>query len=38
MSQNRPAEDRAGVIEGLAREGGPQEQHVSRIVREVNEG
>jgi transcriptional regulator len=23
MSQNRPAEDRAGVVEGLAREGGP---------------
>jgi transcriptional regulator len=38
MSQNRPAEDRAGVIEGLAREGGPAEQAVSRIVREVNEG
>jgi transcriptional regulator len=38
MSQNRPAEDRAGVIEGLAREGGPAEQEVSRIVREVNEG
>ena len=30
MSQNRPAEDRAGVVEGLAREGGPAD--VAAIV------
>ena len=38
MSQNRPAEDRAGVIAGLAGESTPAQQEVSRIVREVNEG
>jgi transcriptional regulator len=32
MSQNRPAEDRAGVVEGLAREGGSAE--VAAIVAE----
>lgn len=33
MSQNRPAEDRAGVVEGLAREGAPE---VAEIVVERN--
>ena len=33
MSQNRPAEDRAGVVEGLAREGAPE---VAEIVAERN--
>jgi transcriptional regulator len=32
MSQNRPAADRAGVIAGLTREGGPQEAAVAEIV------
>ncbi|MCC7049540.1 MAG: FMN-binding negative transcriptional regulator [Alphaproteobacteria bacterium] len=32
MSQNRTAQDRDGVIEGLAREGGPVEAAVSGIV------
>jgi predicted FMN-binding regulatory protein PaiB len=32
MSQNRPAQDRAGVVEGLVREGGPAEAAVARIV------
>lgn len=32
MSQNRPAADRAGVIEGLRREGGPAEAAVAAIV------
>ncbi|HLI13113.1 MAG TPA: FMN-binding negative transcriptional regulator [Alphaproteobacteria bacterium] len=34
MSQNRPAEDRAGVVEGLRREGGPIEAAVAAIVAE----
>lgn len=38
MSQNRPAEDRAGVVAGLASEGGGVEQEVAEIVREVNKG
>jgi len=33
MSQNRPAEDRAGVVEGLAREGAPE---VAELVVERN--
>jgi transcriptional regulator len=33
MSQNRPAEDRAGVVEGLAREGSPE---VAELVVERN--
>lgn len=33
MSQNRPAQDRAGVVDGLTRESGGD---VARIVREVN--
>jgi len=37
MSQNRPAEDRTGVIEGLRREGGPAEAVVADIVSAVNE-
>ena len=37
MSQNRPAEDRAGVMEGLRREGGPAEATVADIVSAVNE-
>ena len=36
MSQNRPAADRAGVVEGLTREGGPPEAEVARIVTDVN--
>ena len=32
MSQNQPAENRAGVVEGLLREGGPGEAAVSAIV------
>lgn len=36
MSQNRPAQDRAGVVEGLAREGGPAEAVVAEIVAAVN--
>ena len=32
MSQNRPAEDRAGVVEGLKREGGAKEAAVADIV------
>ncbi len=32
MSQNRPAEDRAGAIEGLRREGGPGEAAVAEII------
>lgn len=36
MSQNRPAADRTGVVEGLTREGGPTEAEVAKIVTEVN--
>ena len=36
MSQNRPAADRTGVIEGLTREGGPTESEVARLVDESN--
>ena len=36
MSQNRPAQDRAGVVEGLVREGGPAEAVVAKIVAAVN--
>lgn len=36
MSQNRPAPDRAGVVEGLVREGGPPEAVVARIVAAMN--
>jgi transcriptional regulator len=32
MSQNRTAEDRSGVVEGMAREGGEDESAVSRLV------
>ena len=32
MSQNRTAVDRAGVVDGLAREGGPDEHAVARLV------
>jgi len=35
MSQNRPAEDRAGAIEGLRREGGGEEAAVAAIVAAV---
>lgn len=34
MSQNRPPQDRAGVIEGLRSEGGPARQSVAAIVAE----
>jgi transcriptional regulator len=37
MSQNRSAEDRAGVVEGLRREGGPAEAVVASIVWISNE-
>jgi transcriptional regulator len=36
MSQNRPAQDRVGVVEGLVREGGPPEAVVAKIVAAVN--
>ena len=36
MSQNRPADDRAGVVEGLNREGGAVEAEVAQIVTKVN--
>jgi transcriptional regulator len=36
MSQNRPAEDRAGVVEGLKREGGAEEAAVADIVAAVS--
>ncbi|HUL05908.1 MAG TPA: FMN-binding negative transcriptional regulator [Candidatus Acidoferrum sp.] len=36
MSQNRPAQDRAGTIEGLRREGGPAEAAVAEIVAAAN--
>ena len=36
MSQNRPAEDRQGVLEGLAREGGPREAAVADTIRAAN--
>ncbi len=36
MSQNRPAQDRVGVVEGLVREGGPAEAVVAKIVAAVN--
>ena len=36
MSQNRPAQDRIGVAEGLVREGGPREASVATIVAAVD--
>ena len=36
MSQNRPAQDRVGVAEGLVREGGPAEAVVAKIVAAAN--
>ena len=36
MSQNRPPQDRVGVVEGLLREGGPAEAAVAKIVAAVN--
>jgi transcriptional regulator len=35
MSQNRPATDRAGVVEGLRREGGPAEASVAQVVADL---
>ncbi len=35
LSQNRPEEDRAGVLEGLAREGGPAEAAVLDVMNEA---
>jgi transcriptional regulator len=32
LSQNRPAEDRAGVVDGLRREGGPDEAAVAALM------
>jgi transcriptional regulator len=37
MSQNRPGRDVAGVVEGLAREGGAAKAEVARIVARVNQ-
>lgn len=37
MSQNRPAQDRVGVVEGLVREGGPAEAVVAKIVAAASE-
>lgn len=36
MSQNRPARDRIGVVDGLVRDGGPAEAAVAGIVAAVN--
>jgi predicted FMN-binding regulatory protein PaiB len=36
MSQNRPAQDRAGVVDGLVREERPANAAVARIVAAVN--
>jgi transcriptional regulator len=36
MSQNRPAADRTGVVEGLTREGGPTESTVAKLVNEAH--
>lgn len=38
MSQNRPAHDRAGVVEGLTREGEPSRAAVADLVRRANAG
>jgi transcriptional regulator len=35
MSQNRPAEDRTGTVEGLRREGGPDEAAVAEIMAAI---
>ena len=37
LSQNRPAEDRIGVIEGLRREGGPAEATVAHVMATAKE-
>ena len=34
VSQNRPAQDRAGAVEGLAREGGEAGAAMARLIRE----
>ena len=36
MSQNRPAVDRAGVVEGLARDGGDTNAAVARLVSDLS--
>ncbi len=36
MSQNRTAEDRAGVVEGLKREGGPAEAAIADLVAKID--
>lgn len=38
MSQNRPAQDREGVVEGLQREGGPSGAAIAEVVRQSNDG
>jgi len=38
MSQNRPAEDRTGVVDGLTHEGGPAEIAVAQIMATINGG
>ena len=35
LSQNRSAEDRAGVVDGLVREGGPEAQSVAEAMRRL---
>jgi transcriptional regulator len=37
MSQNRPAQDRAGVVDGLLQDGGPSHAAVAGLVRQVND-
>jgi transcriptional regulator len=38
MSQNRPAQDRAGVVEGLRQEGGQAGAAIADLVRQSNSG
>jgi transcriptional regulator len=38
MSQNRPTQDRTGVVDGLLQEGGPSDAAVAELVRKSNDG
>jgi transcriptional regulator len=38
MSQNRPAQDRAGVVDGLSRQGGPSDAAVADLIRRADAG
>ena len=38
MSQNRPAEDRAGVVNGLSQEGDPSQAVIADLIRKSNQG